>query len=173
MRQPQVGGLLRFKRATTSSGGARRWLVYSAVFILFVYVATASWFAVRIVGGGRGGADGDLENSEARESTSPIGSSSDSNGGKQKHASGGDDDGDDLFEKERTKQKNSNKDDDSYTEDDIHIVFSTGCNLFQHWQAEVVLYSHMKVGQKGKITRVVSGCDTEAEKRAHGKFLTQ
>jgi hypothetical protein len=58
-------------------------------------------------------------------------------------------------------------------EEDIHVVFSTGCNLFQHWQAEVVLHSHMKVGQKGKITRVVSGCDTESEKREHAEFLTQ
>ena len=56
--------------------------------------------------------------------------------------------------------------------DDIHIVFSTGCNYFQHWQAEVLLHSHMKVGQRGKITRVVSGCDTENVKRKHAKFLT-
>jgi len=69
--------------------------------------------------------------------------------------------------------KPTKENDETYTEDDIHIVFSTGCNLFQHWQAEVVLYSHLKVGQRGKITRVVSGCDTENQKRVHGKFLTQ
>ena len=56
--------------------------------------------------------------------------------------------------------------------EDIHIVFSTGCNYFQHWQAEVLLHSHMKVGQKGKITRVVSGCDTEHIKRKHAMYLT-
>jgi len=38
--------------------------------------------------------------------------------------------------------------------DDIHVVFSTGCNYFQHWQAEVLLHSHLKVGQRGQITRV-------------------
>ncbi|KAH9256960.1 hypothetical protein BASA81_004781 [Batrachochytrium salamandrivorans] len=59
-----------------------------------------------------------------------------------------------------------------FREDDIHIVFSTGCNLFQHWQAEVLLFSHIKVGQKGQITRVVSGCDTENVKREHANYLT-
>jgi len=42
--------------------------------------------------------------------------------------------------------------------DDIHVVFSTGCNYFQHWQAEVLLHSHLKVGQRGQITRVRLFC---------------
>ena len=40
----------------------------------------------------------------------------------------------------------------------IHTVFSTGCTTFQHWQSELVLFSHWKSGQKGPITRLVSGC---------------
>jgi hypothetical protein len=59
-------------------------------------------------------------------------------------------------------------------DNDIHIVFSTGfignqfcnklttfsrCNLFQAWQAEVLLHSAHSVGQKGAITRIVSGCE--------------
>lgn len=72
-----------------------------------------------------------------------------------------------IYQQEDTTAKLEDK------KSDLHIVFSTGCNLFQHWQAEVLLASHFKVGQKGKITRVVSGCDTEKEKRAHGKYLTQ
>jgi hypothetical protein len=120
-------------------------LVYTVVFVLLVYVSTASWFALKIF---------------TQNKTTPA--SPDEPTGKQDglEVGGGDD---------FTTKKSEG---DSYTEDDIHIVFSTGCNLFQHWQAEVVLYSHLKVGQKGKITRVVSGCDTESEKRAHGKFLT-
>ena len=40
----------------------------------------------------------------------------------------------------------------------IHTIMSTGCTKFQHWQSELVLFSHWKSGQKGKITRLVSGC---------------
>eukprot|EP00281_Chroomonas_sp_CCMP1168_P016959 CAMPEP_0206220406 /NCGR_PEP_ID=MMETSP0047_2-20121206/4861_1 /ASSEMBLY_ACC=CAM_ASM_000192 /TAXON_ID=195065 /ORGANISM="Chroomonas mesostigmatica_cf, Strain CCMP1168" /LENGTH=541 /DNA_ID=CAMNT_0053643065 /DNA_START=124 /DNA_END=1749 /DNA_ORIENTATION=- len=57
------------------------------------------------------------------------------------------------------------------------IVFTSGCNLYQHWQAELVFHSHMRVGQRGSITRIVSGCgdgDTvKPEKvfRSHGGGL--
>lgn len=57
-------------------------------------------------------------------------------------------------------------------EPEFHFVFSTGCNLFQHWQSEVLLNSHMRSGQKGKITRVVSGCDSTEKEREHASFLT-
>lgn len=43
----------------------------------------------------------------------------------------------------------------------MHTVFSTGCNAYQHWQAEVLLNSAKHVGQCGKITRIVVGCETE------------
>ncbi len=61
----------------------------------------------------------------------------------------------------------------SVDDDDVHVVFSTGCNLFQHWQAEVLLHSHLLVGQRGKITRIVSGCETEHLKREHSRFLVR
>jgi len=44
-------------------------------------------------------------------------------------------------------------------DDDMHIVFSTGCNAFQHWQGEVLLNSAYHQGQCGKMTRIVVGCD--------------
>ena len=50
----------------------------------------------------------------------------------------------------------------------LHVVFSSGCNYFQHWQAEMVLASAFNVGQRGRITRIVSGChDVSAEGVAH------
>jgi hypothetical protein len=50
----------------------------------------------------------------------------------------------------------------------LHIIFSSGCNYFQHWQAEQVLATAFKVGQRGRITRIVSGChDVSAESVAH------
>jgi hypothetical protein len=48
--------------------------------------------------------------------------------------------------------------------DRLHILFSTSCNEFQHWQAEVVVNSAMRVGQKGKITQIVVGCDEREDK---------
>jgi len=45
----------------------------------------------------------------------------------------------------------------------IHVVFPSGCNAFQQWQAELVLHSHLQVGQKGKITRIVHGCEDNSE----------
>jgi hypothetical protein len=129
MRQPSVSTLLRLKRATTSSGGARRWLLYTVLFVLVVYIAAASWFAARIVSGGSGRPD-DQPQASTESKSEPT---------QQTFIAEPDED--DFPE---------SKDDGRYTADDIHIVFSTGCNLFQHWQAEVVLYSHMKVGQRGK-----------------------
>ncbi len=46
----------------------------------------------------------------------------------------------------------------------IHIIFSTGCNKFQHWQAQVLLHSALSVGQCGRITRIVSGCEEREDK---------
>lgn len=44
-------------------------------------------------------------------------------------------------------------------EDLIHIVFSTDCTFFQDWQSLLVFHSAQTVGQKGKVTRIASGCD--------------
>ena len=50
----------------------------------------------------------------------------------------------------------------------LHVIFSSGCNYFQHWQSELLLASAQWVGQQGRITRIVSGChDKSAEKVAH------
>jgi hypothetical protein len=45
-----------------------------------------------------------------------------------------------------------------YAEDDIHLVFSSDCYNHHDWQSELVAFSALKVGQKGFITRVASGC---------------
>ena len=50
----------------------------------------------------------------------------------------------------------------------IHIIFSSGCNYFQHWQSEMLLASAHFQRQPGRITRIVSGChDKSAEKVNH------
>jgi hypothetical protein len=53
---------------------------------------------------------------------------------------------------------------DKSINDRLHILFSTSCNEFQHWQAEVVVSSAMRVGQRGKITQIVVGCDEREDK---------
>ena len=39
-----------------------------------------------------------------------------------------------------------------------HIIFSTGCSIFQDWQSYVFFYNAMTSGQPGTVTRIVSGC---------------
>jgi len=43
-----------------------------------------------------------------------------------------------------------------------HVVFSTDCSPYQHWQSYLVFYTAMKVGQPGHVTRIASGCDDES-----------
>ena len=48
--------------------------------------------------------------------------------------------------------------------DDIHIVFSTDCSAFQHWQSYLLFYSAYRIKQPGKITRIASGCSDDGKK---------
>jgi len=57
-----------------------------------------------------------------------------------------------------------------------HIVFSTDCSPYQHWQSYVLFYSALKVGQEGYVTRIASGCEddeAEAEREWHNKHIKQ
>ena len=45
------------------------------------------------------------------------------------------------------------------TKDEVHVIFSTDCMPYQDWQTLVIFHSAMRVGQKGKITRIASGCE--------------
>jgi peptidyl serine alpha-galactosyltransferase len=46
---------------------------------------------------------------------------------------------------------------------EYHIVFSTGCSLYQDWQSYVFFYGAVIANQPGTITRIVSGCKTSDE----------
>ena len=46
-------------------------------------------------------------------------------------------------------------------EDNLHVVFSTDCTFFQDWQSLVMFYSAVAIGQKGPITRIASGCNSQ------------
>ena len=52
---------------------------------------------------------------------------------------------------------------ESKMKDEIHVIFSTDCSPYQDWQTLVVFHSAKVVGQKGRITRIASGCDTEKQ----------
>ena len=55
-----------------------------------------------------------------------------------------------------------------------HVVFSTGCSEQQHWESYVFFYHAYKVRQPGNITRLVSGCTPQEEKRLrryHGRKI--
>jgi hypothetical protein len=56
-----------------------------------------------------------------------------------------------------------------------HIIFSTDCSGYQHWQSYLLYFSAMRVGQPGKVTRIASGCkDKEREELIewHKKHVT-
>jgi len=44
---------------------------------------------------------------------------------------------------------------------EYHVVFSTSCSPLQDWQSIVFFYHAMKVGQRGDVTRIASGCSDE------------
>lgn len=54
----------------------------------------------------------------------------------------------------------------------VHVVFSTDCSGYQHWQGIALWYASRAAGQRGPVTRITSGCDDaqrsaiEAEWRA-------
>lgn len=49
-------------------------------------------------------------------------------------------------------------------DENIHIVFSTDCSFFQDWQTLAVFHSALTVKQRGRITRIASGCSEEKQK---------
>ena len=49
-------------------------------------------------------------------------------------------------------------------ESEVHVVFSTDCSGYQHWQSIALWYSSRMAGQRGPVTRIASGC--EASQRA-------
>uniref|UniRef100_H3GZ29 Hydroxyproline O-arabinosyltransferase-like domain-containing protein n=1 Tax=Phytophthora ramorum TaxID=164328 RepID=H3GZ29_PHYRM len=48
--------------------------------------------------------------------------------------------------------------------DELHFVFTTSCEPHQDWQSEALAQSFARVGQRGALTRVVSGCSDDAVK---------
>ncbi len=45
----------------------------------------------------------------------------------------------------------------------VHVVFSTDCSGYQHWQSIFLFYSLRRSGHMGPVTRVVSGCKSSEE----------
>lgn len=53
--------------------------------------------------------------------------------------------------------------DDAPEDGAMHVVFSTDCSGYQNWQTLLLFHSAKKVGQKGRITRIASGCDEKQQ----------
>lgn len=62
----------------------------------------------------------------------------------------------------------SGDDDD---DDDFHIVFSTDCSGYQHWQGILLYYSAIRVGQRGTVTRIASGCTPKEQNEIQNEWL--
>ena len=56
---------------------------------------------------------------------------------------------------------------------EYHIVFSTGCSLYQDWQSYVFFFQAMVTQQPGTVTRIVSGCDPDDERKMTEQFQDQ
>lgn len=55
-----------------------------------------------------------------------------------------------------------------------HVVFSTSCEPQQHWESYVLFFHAWKVGQRGTVTRIASGCsakDEEELKTFHAQYI--
>lgn len=53
-----------------------------------------------------------------------------------------------------------------------HVVFSTDCSPYQHWQSYLVFFSAFVVKQPGHVTRIASGC-TEQESQEIKKWFEE
>jgi len=47
----------------------------------------------------------------------------------------------------------------------IHLVFSTACSLSHDWQSYLFFFQAMYHGQQGDVTRIVSGCSPDDERK--------
>ena len=57
---------------------------------------------------------------------------------------------------------------------DIHLLTTSSCNYFQHWQVELVLNSAWRHKFRGPITHIIVGCEQSEAAGMRGKrrFLT-
>ena len=51
-----------------------------------------------------------------------------------------------------------------------HLIFSTDCSPYQHWQSYLVYFSAMMVRQPGHVTRIASGCENDEAKAMQDWF---
>ena len=55
----------------------------------------------------------------------------------------------------------------------IHVIFSTDCSPYQHWQAYMFFLSALRVRQPGRVTQIASGCTTDSDKQSIQKWFQQ
>ena len=54
--------------------------------------------------------------------------------------------------------------------DTIHLVFSTDCGGYQHWQSISSWYASLAAGHRGPVTRIASGCSDEQAATIRAEF---
>ena len=63
-----------------------------------------------------------------------------------------------VFQSHSTTKETLQKTNTTNTSKDVHIVFSTDCSGYQHWQSLAAYYSIKRSGHLGPVTRIASGC---------------
>lgn len=57
------------------------------------------------------------------------------------------------------------------TSTDVHIVFSTDCSGYQHWQSIAAYYSIKRSGHLGPVTRIASGCKSSEQEKILSEII--
>ena len=50
-------------------------------------------------------------------------------------------------------------------DNEVHLVFTTDCSGYQHWQSIALWYAAQSAGQSGPITRVATGCSDDERRQ--------
>lgn len=53
--------------------------------------------------------------------------------------------------------------------DEVHVIFTTDCHPHNMWQSELLLFSAQRVGQRGPITQIASGCKPEGRRAVEAR----
>ncbi len=149
-----TAGPIRGKKGSKSGGMTKVWIG----LLLFIFGACV--YVDRSMSNGGGGNSGGGNSSTAKNNnivtpTSPV-IKAPANGS----TTTADDADTDADEKDNNDDEGNNNGGDDYNPN-YHLIFSTDCSAFQHWQSYLLFHSALKVGQPGTVTRIASGCSDE------------
>jgi len=55
---------------------------------------------------------------------------------------------------------------------EVHTIFTTDCHPHNMWQSELLFFSAQRVGQRGPVTQILSGCTPERKQHAEQRLAS-